>query len=283
MSSRKLLDLDSDDGGDQAEQELPINKAFSERYENYRGKEVMQQLKEKYGDQIWESSADEPEDEEEQEDSSEDVSEPEEEKEFFDENFLRVLGALKSKDADIYDKEKRFFVHGKKDDKPSTSKASTKEGKPKKAEENQKMGLMDYHKKLLKEKMGVTFEDEEMLMGEQQLRLKTGLGYYEELCQIKKELLKVTDEGSEKESDDDLIIGKKVLEPIEEVKKEDPKVILNQKCKEDKYIGKLQTFWTSDKLNENERFLRDYIINKEYLKDSVLEKEDQNAKFSGEF
>lgn len=279
MSNKKQLDLDSDD--EQSLNELPINKEFSERYENYRSKEVLQRLKDKYGDQMWQSSEDEEGDEGERDrsgDDSDDESEDDEEKverELYDENFWRVLGALKSKDDAIYDSNKRFYEESKstENDGPSGNEKITKK-EAKAVDQSAKMNLVDYHKMLLKQKSGVTEEDEQLL----QQSAKQEKGYYRELDDIKQELISVANNAEDEVGDDDdLIVGKKVEIPVDTVKSADPKQFLQQKSKEDVHIGKLTTFWNSSQLTEKDRFLRDYFMNKEFLvqSDDDLESDDQ--------
>jgi protein KRI1 len=266
---KKVLDLDS---GDELN-ELQINKAFSERYENYRSKEVMQRLKDKYGDQMWQSSEEGEDDDVNSDDDAESEDDTEQvEKEVYDETFLRVLGALKSKDAAIYDKSKRFYDDAKEateDQVPNKSNAkSTSNDKP------AKMDLVAYHTKLLKEKKGVTEEDEQLMQ-----RTNEGdKGYYRELADIKKELISAAND----DSDDDLIVGKRVEIPTADgIKTVDPKDFLSQKSKEDKHIGKLASFWNSDTLNEKDRFLRDYFMNKQFVVNSEDSDEDADTKDHG--
>lgn len=265
-TTKKKLDL-TDDNHDG---DLQINKEFSERYERYRSKEVLQQLKDKYGDQIWESEASESDEHEDSEDDSESSSDEVDDSELFDEKFLRVLGALKTKDKAIYDQNAVFYT---KDDvidldRKKELKRQAKEslGKPSKTE---KLDLIGYHKKLIKEKKGLTAEDEEM--ENQTEEPKTGLGYYEELKSIKQDLLKAA---GDENDEDDLIVGKKVLElSDDEAAKNDPKTILETKSKEDKCIKKLSKYWKSESLDKNEQFLRDFIMKKAYLSDEDEEEE----------
>lgn len=270
---KKKLDLTNDNNED----ELQINKEFSERYERYRSKEVLQQLKDKYGDQIWESEASQSDDQENSEgDESDSSSEELDEAELFDEKFLRVLGALKTKDKAIYDQSSVFY--SKDDvvdlDQKKELKKQAKKQLTDKAGKTEKLDLVGYHKKLIKEKKGLTAEDDEL--ENQTEEPKTSLGYYEELKSIKQDLLKAA---GDEDGEDDLIVGKRVLEPSDdEPKRNDPKTILETKSKEDKCIKKLSKYWKSDKLDKNEQFLRDFIIHKTYLSDDEEQEADQTEK-----
>ena len=260
-ATKKHLDLDDEENED----ELKINKDFSERYERYRSKEVLQQLKDKYGDQIWQSEEEESEDaDDSKDDESSDESSELDESELFDEKFLRVLGALKTKDRTIYDQEAVFY--SKEDVVDLDAKKELKRQARKQAKEKstvkEKMDLNDYHKKLIKEKKGLTAEDEEL--ANQQEQPNTGIGYYQELSRLKQDLLQAA--GDENDQDD-LIVGKKVEYTADETAKKDAKTILETKSKEDEYIKKLNKYWKSDDLTKNELFLRDFIINKTYRSD----------------
>lgn len=268
MSNKKQLDLGSDE--EINEDKININKEFSERYDRYREKEVLQHLKDKYGDQIWQSEEESESNSIDEEDSDEDDSSEIDEAEIFDEKFLRVLGALKSKDETVYDQNSVFYT--KEDIVDLDAKKELKKQAKEKinGHKQKKMDLNDYHVKLIKEKKGQTVEDDELENEQQQP--KTGIGYYEELRSIKKDLLDAAGD----ENEDDLIIGKKIIEYNDE-DKQDVKAILETKSKEDKYIKKLNKFWKSDNLNKNDQFLRDFIINKTYLSNDDQET-DKDAK-----
>lgn len=273
-TTKKKLDLTDDNNED----ELQINKEFSERYERYRSKEVLQQLKDKYGDQIWQSEASESDEQEDSEGDDSDSSSEVDDAELFDEKFLRVLGALKTKDKAIYDQNAVFYT---KDDvvdldRKKELKRQAKEQSLSKSSRTEKLDLIGYHKKLIKEKKGLTAEDEEL--ENQTEEPKTSLGYYEELKSIKQDLLKAA---GDENDEDDLIVGKKVLElSDDEAEKKNPKTILETKSKEDKCIKKLSKYWKSESLDKNEQFLRDFIIQKAYLSDEEEEKIDEQSGWS---
>lgn len=181
MDKIKLLDSDSSS----EEEEIQINESYAERYENWRKKEEYQKLKAKYGDQIIlsESSGLESSDSEDTSDS--DTTNNQLNSEIFDEKFLRVYSALKTNDPKIYDEHFRYLdgvgedaepnrdaneeeednnaneeddANDEEEDKDANEEIGAKNERPKKKKEKQ-MNLIDYHKKLLKEKDGVTEED----------------------------------------------------------------------------------------------------------------------------
>ena len=97
------MDLFEEDSGSEDSEEIKINTEnnYAERYDNWRQKEHLQKLKDKYGEDVEEES-------EESDDESED-SEAEEMTEEVEKDFYATLSSLKSKDPKIYDGETEFF------------------------------------------------------------------------------------------------------------------------------------------------------------------------------
>ena len=95
-------------GGESSESEsegLNLDNEYAAKYDNWRGKEHMQKLRDKYGDQVQDNEEDE-EDESSSEEEDEDAEEltPEVEKAFF-----ATMASLKSKDPALYDGKTTFF------------------------------------------------------------------------------------------------------------------------------------------------------------------------------
>lgn len=257
MTTRKLLESESEVSEDDQETGFKINENYAEKYQNWRKKEEYQKLKDKYGEQVLSegseisysgdsSDDDDPTDEEEFRASLQ--------QEIFDEKFLKVYGALKKKDPEIYDESVHFYNPD--DPLPSTSSAVPADKSPSKAPKEKTMTLTDYHVKLVKERKGVTEEDEVENEAEK------GPGYYEELYDIKNEFRGLVKE----DSDDELFTGLKVIE-----KPEPSTESTNPLAADDKHIKYLKTYWGKDKeeLGEKELFLRDFIVGKKYLDDTV--------------
>ncbi|XP_072255702.1 protein KRI1 homolog [Pyxicephalus adspersus] len=243
--------------------ELKINRGFAERYERYREKEELQRLKDRYGDKAEENS---------ESSSSESEDEPEIDPEL-DKDFYRTLSLLKKKDPRIYQEDTTFYRET--DETSSKQSKSTKE-KP--------MYLKDYERKVILEKEG-KYEDEESSDGEdgifqdQRSRSPT---YLEEQRQIKESFQKfVRDSDSEEDEGTTANLLTKRVKTKKEQEAEEEKYVAWLKGqkeieeKEDlKEMSYLKQYWTDPSLDEGEKFLRDYILNKEYVESESDEEEE---------
>lgn len=242
----KLLDSDSEEsdaGG------LTINESYAQRYENWREKEEYQKLKDKYGENIISSASELSASD--SDDSDENPTEDEEydaqlNQQIFDEQFLKVYGALKRKDPTIYDEKTKFYDH---DAELAVPK------KPKSKGDSEKLTLAQYHVKLVKERQGMTEEDDAREIDADVN--KRPAGYYEELGAIQDEFRAVLNEAD----DDDLIMG---------VKKTDEQLPSTSKDANIDYLTK--NWLKNSKVDKADEFLRDYIVNKRYLEDNPKKK-----------
>ncbi|XP_018417891.1 PREDICTED: protein KRI1 homolog [Nanorana parkeri] len=245
--------------------ELKINRKFAERYERYREKEELQRLKDRYGNK-------------EEEDSESSSSESENEPTIdpaLDKEFYRTLSLLKKKDPRIYQEDATFY---KERDQPAASQSKSTKEKP--------MYLKDYERKVILEKEG-KYEDEESSDGEEgvlQDQRSRSPTYLEEQRQIKESFQKFVEDS---DSEEDVgttanLLTKRVKTKKEEDEEEEEYIgwLKGQKDiegKEDlKEMTYLKEFWTDPSLEEGEKFLRDYILNKEYV-ESELESEDEEC------
>lgn len=262
--SKPLLELS--DSSDEELNQIKVNNDFAQRYDNWRRKEEIQKLKDKYGTNLDVlSDSDEEfisgsEDSDESDASDESVGD----RPVFDDNFFKVYSALKSKNPIIYDKNIKFF-----DEKPE------EESKREKVVSDNKekiMTLKDYHIKLIKEKKGITEEDLKSSMPS----VKTSDGYYEELNQIRNEFKAVLNSDQNEDSDEELLKGKsKPKESSNELSVD----FLSDNRDEDSDINFLKKYWKSDQqLEESERYLRDYIVNKRYYDKQKEEEEELYVK-----
>ena len=236
----------------ESEPEIYINKEYAENYENWRKKEEYQKLKSKYGENVLSESS-EFSGSDSGTDSDQDLLEEELNKEVFDEDFLRVYGALKSNDPRIYD-EKFTFVKKCGEETP-TSQA----GEKSKREKGKKMHLVDYHVKLMKERDGITEEDNEEAAIEE---ISNDPGYYGQLGKIKEDFKKIIENG-ESDDDDDMfktIGGQKIADKPIESKSSNP-----LENTDDVDIAYLNSYWNREDVDESERFIRDFILKKKYL------------------
>ncbi|RWS11137.1 KRI1-like protein [Dinothrombium tinctorium] len=246
--AKKLLDSDSEC----EEFNLNVNSEYANRYDNWRRKEELQKLKDKYGENVLSESSDCFSGSDDEEDSEEDDENEEQISNIFDEEFFKIYGALKRKDASIYNKDKQFFTQ----QQPTASVI-------KKSYESDKhsMSLKEYHINLIEKKQGITEEDETNNESQQ----KQSVGYYEELENIKDELkAALSDDGSD--DDNELL---KTVTAKQEAKSHSQKNILETLNEEDTNLSFVKSYWSkkNKKLDENEMFLRDYILNKRYLDD----------------
>uniref|UniRef100_A0A914Z838 Protein KRI1 homolog n=1 Tax=Panagrolaimus superbus TaxID=310955 RepID=A0A914Z838_9BILA len=251
------------DLGDESSEEgdLKINKNYAEKYEQWRSKEVLQKLKDKFKYK----SIEEQEHNEEEDDSTSE-SEPEWTNED-EKSFLRALGALKSKDAKIYDKNQKFFAE-------KLDNGTAINAKPKKSKESEKKGmtLRDYEVALVTERKG-KFDDEDM---EQEPHDE---GYFKKNQRLKDEFKAIVLDDEDSEEDDGFM--KKRVKTIDEKKQEEENYAdwLKGEGKEldiapDDDIKKLKNVWNKPELDKNEQFLRDYLLNKQY---DVDDNEDPEA------
>ncbi|XP_040918253.1 protein KRI1 homolog [Toxotes jaculatrix] len=243
--------------------ELKINPQFAQKYEKYRQKEELQRLKDRYGDRADDS------DSETSESSSEDSEvelDPEVERDFY-----RTLSLLKKKDPKIYEKDATFYSEGAStsDEKPSTSKKTVKP-----------MYLKDYERKVILEREG-KYEDDDDSEDEEAARKReraASPSYIQEQKELKESFQKFIqdsndeDEGSEEGGGSQLLTRR--IKTQEEKDKEEADYVEwlkgqtelegPEEVKDMKY---LRDYWNDPELDERERFLRDYVLNKGYLDD----------------
>ncbi|KAL5022897.1 hypothetical protein ScPMuIL_002052 [Solemya velum] len=224
-----------------------INKAYADNYNTWRQKEELQKLKDKYGDIDGSSSSSESEDE-----TGEALTDQ------VEQDWLRTLAALKSKDPKIYQKETTFYQIG----------SSSSDG-PKKTKKRKEKPLFvqDYEREIALEKGGYISEESD------DGGMDRKHGYFEEQEEIKKSFRSAI-ESSEDESSETTLFKKRKKTKDEETKEEAEyiKWLKGQKSDlKEKQIGielePLKDYWSNPKLDFDEKFLRDYILNKRYLEE----------------
>ncbi|XP_044275211.1 protein KRI1 homolog isoform X4 [Varanus komodoensis] len=167
-----------------AEQEWRINTAFAARYAQYRRREELQRLQDRYGGTGDDESSSETESSEEEEEEEVDPK--------LDRAFYCTLAMLKTKDPRIYQNDVTFYSE---EDSSSTSDTEKQPARKRK----KPMFLKDYERKVILEKAG-KYEDEEDEEGVADTNQKS---YVEEQRQLKQRLpeaqLNVSDSSDEGE------------------------------------------------------------------------------------
>ncbi|XP_050296481.1 protein KRI1 homolog [Anthonomus grandis grandis] len=235
-----------------SESEIKTENEYAKNYDNWRKKEELNKLKTKYGDTVLDSN--------ESSSSSDDDEDAAELTEEVEKEFFKTLSYLKKKDPKIYDNNVSFF------------KDTTENIKKEKKVKEQPMYLKDYERKLLLETGGVLSEDED---GDKP-KPKT---YVKEQEELKKELIQLGSRIDDEEEDETgglLQLRKKTKEEENKDESEYLKWLSGQKDEiADNEIQSelkpLKEFWTDPKLDNGEKFLRDYILSKRYL-----DKDDEN-------
>eukprot|EP00058_Branchiostoma_floridae_P020469 XP_002605959.1 hypothetical protein BRAFLDRAFT_92213 [Branchiostoma floridae] len=231
-----------------------INKDFAKKYDEYRRKEELQKLKDRYGDVDIDASS-----------SSSSETEDEDAVELtpaIEKGFLKTLAALKSKDPRIYQQDVSFYE----DKKAEADKAEGKGKKPK----EKPMFLKDYERKVLLEKGGVP-SDEESSDDESAMKKPNSPSYYEEQEQIKQSFKQALSAGDDDDDDDEdgslLVERQRTQEELDEDERDYKAWLTGQKeelANKYKDMGPLKQYWTNPELDKGEAFLRDYILNQEY-------------------
>lgn len=234
-----------------------INKAYAEKYNAWRQKEELQKLKDRYGG------------EEDSEDSSSSESEDEDAEaltEVLERDWLRTLSALKSKDPKIYQKDVRFYH----DEEESDSKDDDT-GKSKKTKDKP-MYLKDYERKVLLEKGGVLSDEEGSGSEGPSTSYKSQRSYHHEQEQLRKNIIAAIESDSDESENEGLL--KRREKSAQEKQQEDTdylewlkgqKDTLDEKKEVGVELEPLKKYWQNKNLDEGERFLKNYILNRQYI------------------
>lgn len=177
-------------------------------------------------------------------------------------DFFKTLSYLKNKDPRIYDEKVSFFQEADQSNKP-----------PKKEKgKDQSLYLKDYERNLILNKHFEESEDE----NESGKRSPT---YVEEQEEIKEKLKKALENVDNSDEEDWGGILKQRQKTEQEKKQEEAdykewlkghKTNLKNE-EEENQLKPLKDYWSNPKLADEEKFLRDYILNKKFLS-----KEDEN-------
>ncbi|KAM8844989.1 protein KRI1 homolog [Spinachia spinachia] len=249
--------------------DLKINSEFANKYDKYRQKEELQRLKDRYGDQSGDSESSESS----SEDSDVEVD-PEVERDFY-----TTLSLLKKKDPKIYQPDAKFYseVASSSDEQPSTSKKTVKP-----------MYLRDYERKVILEKEG-KFEDDGDSDDEEEaarrMERAASPSYIQEQLELKNSFRKFVqdsdddDEASEAEEgagrSEFLTRRVKTQEEKDNEEADYVEWLKGQTnvdgLEEVKDMKFLRDYWNDPELDEKERFLRDYVLNKGYIDEGAVD------------
>ncbi|XP_046846378.1 protein KRI1 homolog [Xenia sp. Carnegie-2017] len=227
---------------------LKINKKYAANFQKRSERAELDKLKDKYGEIVDNSeSSSESEDE--------DARELNFEKE---KNFLKTLALIKNKDPKIYDKNATFY----------SNEVILNEEKARKSDKP--MFLKDYERKRLLEQGSELSESEESCSFEEKNK-ENGLTYIEEQEELKKSF-KDAFNGDEDKSD----FLKTRIKPKQEKETEDKEYLewlkekdLSEKDKTE--LEPLLQIWNNPDLDEDEKFLRNFILQKQYIDKDSLE------------
>ncbi|CAL8302368.1 unnamed protein product [Merluccius merluccius] len=256
--------------------EFRINSKFAENYEKYRQKEELQRLKDRYGD-VEDSGSDSGSE------SSSDDSEVELNPKL-DRDFYRTLSLLKKKDPKIYQQDSRFYSEEDEsagEEKPSSSKKAVKP-----------MFLKDYERKVILEKGGKYEDDDDSEEDEEEAARRreraASPSYIQEQKELKESFRKFiqdSDEEEEKgggggggggneekeEKERGGLLTRRVRTQEEKERDEEDYVewlkgqTEMEGAEELQDMKYLRDYWNDPQLDEKERFLKDFILNKRYL------------------
>ncbi|XP_041359300.1 protein KRI1 homolog [Gigantopelta aegis] len=260
------MDDSSDDGSD-----FKINKAYAKKYNKWRQKEELQKLKDLYGSDEDTDSDSETEDE----DATALTAQVEK-------DWLRAFAAVKTKDPRIYEKDNKFFHSGTSDSNEDEAVLKKKKNKNK---TEKPLFLKDYERKLILEKDGIASDESETQLGKQQL------SYFEEQDKIKESFKPALESSESSDSDTELLTKKQATEE-EKAKQEEDYLewLKGHRDTLDKNVQlelePLKSYWDDPNLDDGEKFLKDFILNKRYISnednDADFEDFDDGAGFSEE-
>uniref|UniRef100_A0A9J2PXU3 Protein KRI1 homolog n=1 Tax=Ascaris lumbricoides TaxID=6252 RepID=A0A9J2PXU3_ASCLU len=270
------LDLADDDG----DGNLTINRAYAERYDNWRRLEEMQKLKDKYGDDMESDN---------ESSSSEEAAEWSTEHE---RGFLRTLAALKARDPRIYTGESFFTAEATREGDVSPYVVSVY------LSVSLKEWSTEHERGFLRTLAALKARDPRIYTGESFFTAEATSSEANEAkkCKVKvkseppmylkdyerKLILEragiieaLANDDDNDDSDDALL--KKREKTENEIKKEEDEYYewLKGRRKEDiadaEQLKGLRELWNDTNLDDDEKFLRDYLLNKDYETNDVVE------------
>lgn len=188
----------------------------------------------------------------------------------FEKDFFTTLACLKKKDPRIYDNNIKFFKNEAKSDENAE--------KSKKEKSKDPLTLANYEKKMISKTGGRFEEDEESGSEYDEDPRSTSPTYVEEQRRIKESFKTALNENEDDEDNWGGLFEKRTKTKEELQKEEDEytKWLKGQKKdlgdkETEQDLEPLKNYWNNPKLDKDEAFLRDYLLNKSYL-----DNEDKN-------
>ncbi|KAL0278248.1 UNVERIFIED_CONTAM: hypothetical protein PYX00_000116 [Menopon gallinae] len=239
-------------GDSDQEVDFTINQDYAKRYEKWRRGEEIQKLKDKYGDPEDSDSSTSEEEDEDGKELTKDV-----EKQFF-----KALSCLKEKNPKIYDQNVRFFEK-KEEKKEEKNESKTKKNEP-------ALTLAGYQRKVLLETGGQFSDKEEDNEEKQPFEMMSSEDQEKAIRQSFKNVLNDSDDEDEEQWGNMFTKRVKTEEELEKEEEDFRQWLAGEKdkVKDDQVkeeLKGLHEYWTDPNLDEGEKFLRDYILNKRYL------------------
>lgn len=254
-----LLGDDSD-----SEVKIEINKNYAGHYNSWRQKEELQKLRARYGEAVVEALSNSSDDSS----SSEEDEQAEQLTQQLEKDFFKTLSCLKKRDPCIYDEKVSFFA---------AANSTQQQGKNTDVKINDKkkpVFLRDYERTLIVEREGQLSEDEDggnECSGRVRPQSPTIIEEQNLIKESLKEALGNSDEDDDGEMWGRLFQKRHKTQAELENEEEDYREWLKGQREElsdkktESELKYLHDYWNDPKLNSDEQFLKDYILNKRFL------------------
>eukprot|EP00039_Didymoeca_costata_P024655 m.11021 g.11021 ORF g.11021 m.11021 type:complete len:731 (-) comp4363_c0_seq1:187-2379(-) len=233
---------------------LTVNKEYAARHTHNKKRDEKKQLEELYQDGEERETSSESEDEDAEKLTAE-----------VEKDFFRTLSTLKSKNPKIYDGKTSFF---RDPEEEGEKKVKTKKEKP--------VYLKDHERMRLETKgvMAFVSDDEDEPEGKASER-NSRLLFDSEQQDIRKDVIKALHGSIGAEDNDDLLQVRSKSQTDLKAEEEDyEKWLEKEEALTDKRTRKelepLRRFWTSDKLSDEDKFLRDFITKRRWRESEYL-------------
>ncbi|CAH3168094.1 unnamed protein product [Porites lobata] len=243
---------------------LTVNQDFAKKLQKQKEKAELDNLKQKFGDKYLDEESESSSSESEDDDARELTSQKEK-------DFLTVLSLIKNRDPKIYEKDSNFYHE------EAVEKSSSEEDSKDQSKSTKPMYLKDFERKELLEKGSKAFLSDEESDEDETSEGRASPTFVEEQKLLKESFKKAIQTNDDDDDDDDDDAFLKVREKTSEEKMQEERAYVEwlrgQEEKKDTkpavQLEALRRYWTDPSLDEGEQFLRDYILDRNYIdKDS---------------